>query len=104
MVPDFGIDVTQTGDAAIVRVIGDLDLATAPLLREEIIALVSSGVCTITMDLAHLDFIDSTGLSVLVTSLKHIREHGGDLALRSLNPSALKVVEISGLTEVFAIT
>lgn len=104
MVPDFAIDVTRTGDAAVVRVIGELDLATAPRLREEIVALVSSGVCAVTVDLIRLEFIDSTGLSVLVTTLKHMREHGGDLALRSLNPSTLKVFEISGLTEVFPIS
>jgi anti-sigma B factor antagonist len=104
VVPDFAIDVTRTGDAAVVRVIGELDLATAPRLREEIVALVSSGVSAVTLDLIGLEFIDSTGLSVLVTTLKHMREHGGDLVLRSLNPSTLKVFEIAGLTEVFTIS
>jgi anti-sigma B factor antagonist len=103
VVPDFGIDVTRTGDAAIVSVIGELDLATAPRLREEIDALVESGVCAVTVDLVRLEFIDSTGLSALVMALKDMREHGGDLALRSLSPSTLKVFQIAGLTEVFAI-
>ena len=104
MVPDFGIDVTRTGDAAVVWVIGELDLATAPRLREEIDALVGSGVCAVTVDLARLEFIDSTGLSVLVMALKHMREHGGELALRSLSPRTLKVLQTAGLTEVFAIS
>ena len=41
-----------------VRVIGELDMASAPRLREEIVGLVSRGVCAVTVDLAHLDFID----------------------------------------------
>ena len=56
------------------------------------------------MDLAHLDFIDSTGLAVLVAGLKRLREHGGDMALRSPKPSILRVFEITGLTQVFAIS
>ena len=55
------------------------------------------------MDLGELVFIDSSGLSVLVTGLKRLREAGGDLALRSPNPAAMKVFEITGLTSVFAI-
>lgn len=78
--------------------------ATAPRLREEMDALVGSGVCAVTVDLVLLEFIDSTSLSVLVTSLKRMRQDGGDLALRSLSPSILKVFEIAGLTEVFAIS
>ena len=79
-------------------------MATAPRLREEIVGLVSRGVCAITVDLAHLDFIDSTGLAVLVAGLKRLREHGGDMALRSPKPSTRKVFEITGLTQVFAIS
>ena len=79
-------------------------MATAPRLREEIVGLASRGVCAITVDLAHLDFIDSTGLAVLVAGLKRLREHGGDMALRSPKPSTLKVFEITGLTQVFAIS
>ncbi len=52
-----------------------------------------SGVCAVTVDLVRLEFIDSTGLSVLVTTLKRMREDGGDLALRSLSPSTLKVFD-----------
>ena len=79
-------------------------MASAPRLRDEIGGLVSHGVCAITVDLAHLDFIDSTGLAVVVAGLKRLREHGGDMALGSPKPSTLRVVEITGLTQVFAIS
>ncbi len=54
--------------------------------------------------MSDLMFIDSTGLSVLITGLKRLRQGGGDLALRSPTPSTPKVLEITGLTEVFAIS
>jgi len=101
---DLDVDVTQADAQAVVRLIGDLDLATASRLRTEFIDLVGHGVRTITVDLGGLDFIDSTGLGVLVGGLKRLREHGGDLALRSPSASALKVFEITGLTKLFAIS
>ena len=67
MEADFDINVTQDGARAVVRISGDLDLATAPRLCEEIITLASRGVSAVTVDLAHLDFIDSSGLTALIT-------------------------------------
>jgi anti-sigma B factor antagonist len=53
---------------------------------------------------ADLDFIDSTGLTVLIAAVKRLRELGGDITLRSPSPRTLRVFEITGLTQVFAIT
>jgi len=100
----FGINVLQIDGAAMVCLTGELDIATAPRLREELIWLVNSGVRAVTVDLARLTFIDSTGLSVLVMAMKRFREEGGDLALRSPDPAALRVFEVTGLTKVFAIS
>ena len=83
---------------------GELDIATAPRLREEFQRLAKSGIRAVTVDLARLTFIDSTGLSVLVMAMKRLRHDGGDLALRSPNATALRVFEVTGLTKVFAIT
>lgn len=104
MEADFDINVTQDGARAVVRISGDLDLATAPRLCEEIITLASRGVFAVTVDLAHLDFIDSSGLTALITGLKCLRDNGGDMTLRSPTPTTLKVFEIAGLTQVFAIS
>jgi len=53
-----------------------ISIFTAPRLRTELIELVGRGVRTVTLDLARLDFIDSTGLAVFVSRLKRLREHG----------------------------
>ena len=101
--PGFNLLTARTPDAAVVRVIGELDLATAPQLREVFSDLAALGGLHVTVDLSELAFIDSSGLSVLATGLKRLREGGGDLALRSPNPAAMKTLEITGLTSVFAI-
>ena len=105
-VPDlaFALHTDHDGDAAVVRVVGELDLATAPQLRELLVALVAGGSRHVTLDLADLAFIDSTGLKVFVAGLERLRDCGGDLALRSPSPAALRVFEITGLTTMFALS
>jgi anti-sigma B factor antagonist len=100
----FGINVLQTDGAALVCLSGELDLGTAPQLRDEILWLVKSGVRAVTVDLARLTFIDSTGLSVLVMAMKRLRHNGGDLELRSPNPATQHIFDLTGLTKVFAIS
>jgi len=104
VVRGFGLDVTETDGAAVVQVAGDLDIATAPQLRHELLDLIGRSVRIVTVDLAQIDFIDSTGLAVLISGLKRLREGGGDLTLRSPSRTALRLLEITGLSKVFAIS
>lgn len=97
----FDIVALRSGQAAVVRVRGELDLSTAPLLDKQLVRLADEGVQDVTIDLADLDFIDSSGLSALVAGLKRLREQGGDLELRSLKPRMLRMLEITGVTSVF---
>ena len=87
-----------------VRLLGELDMSTAPQLRDELLRLVSGGATMVTVDLSELAFVDSTGLSVLITGLKRLRQQGGEMALRSPTPGTRRVLEITGLTEVFPIS
>ena len=86
-----------------VRLLGELDMSTAPQLRDELHRLASDGATMVTVDLSELAFVDSTGLSVLITGLKQLRQQGGEMALRSPTPGTRRVLEITGLTEVFSI-
>ncbi|MGH9064756.1 MAG: STAS domain-containing protein [Acidimicrobiales bacterium] len=100
---DLGLEVTQQDGFTVVAVQGEVDVYTAPRLRERLVELVSQGVYRIVVDLEGVDFLDSTGLGVLVGGLKRLRSHDGDLALVCTQPRILKVFEITGLTKVFAI-
>ncbi len=99
----FGVEIALAEHEAVLSLQGELDLDSAPQLRRCVASLVDQGVCQITMDLAELSLLDSTGLTVLVQASKRVRERGGDLALQAPTPGTWRVLEITGLTEVFAI-
>ena len=100
---DLGLDVTERNGIAVLAVRGEVDVYTAPRLREKLVELVSEGKQKIVVDLEGVDFLDSTGLGVLVGGLKRARSHEGDLSLVCTQHRILKVFEITGLTKVFDI-
>lgn len=100
---EFSVEVDESGDDTVVAVRGEVDLYTAPKLRERLEGLVEADERQIVVDLAELDFIDSTGLGVLVGALKRVREYGGDMRLRNASPSTHKILEIAGLTKLFSL-
>ncbi|HZU73318.1 MAG TPA: STAS domain-containing protein [Acidimicrobiales bacterium] len=100
---DLGLDVTERNGFAVLAVRGEVDVYTAPRLRERLVELVSQGHQKVVVDLEGVDFLDSTGLGVLVGGLKRLRSHDGDLTLVCTQRRILKVFEITGLTKVFSI-
>jgi anti-sigma B factor antagonist len=100
----FRISVGDDAGVPTVAVEGEVDVATAPALRDELYRLSEDGTSRVVVDLAGMDFIDSTGLGVFVGALKRARERGGGVELRGLKPSARKVFEITGLDSAFTIT
>ncbi|HEX3899888.1 MAG TPA: STAS domain-containing protein [Mycobacteriales bacterium] len=101
--PDLSVSVRAEGDRTVVAVSGEIDVYTAPKLREHLIDLVSSGQYKLIVDLEAVDFLDSTGLGVLVGGLKRVRTHDGSLDLVCSQDRILKIFRITGLTKVFAI-
>jgi anti-sigma B factor antagonist len=106
-VPDRGrslrIEVANTTSPTTVVLTGEIDILSAGRLRETLMAVCNSGEPRVVVDMTNVTFMDSTGLSALVSSAKRFRSAGGEVALRSPGPSVRKVMEITGLTRVFAI-
>jgi len=101
---ELGLDVDDSHPPyTVLAVKGEVDVYTAPRLREKLVELVSQGKHQIVVNLEGVDFLDSTGLGVLVGGLKRLRSHDGDLTLVCTQHRILKVFEITGLTKVFAI-
>jgi anti-sigma B factor antagonist len=100
---DLRLDVSEQASWSVLAVGGESDVATAPRLREQLISLVNDQRYRIVVDLDGVDFIDSTGLGVLIGALKRVRTHDGDLALVCSEPRILKVFEITGLLSVFSV-
>lgn len=87
----------------VVAASGEIDVATAPELRERLTDLVDAGATRLVVDLEDVDFIDSTGLGVLVGAVRRARGDEGDVRLVCTNPRILKVFQATGLHEVFVI-
>ncbi len=92
-----------TGARTVVQVTGEIDVYTAPLLREELASLIDAEHRELLVDLTGVGFMDSTGLGVLVGALKKVRTLGGDLQLVISSEKVLKVFRITALTQVFTI-
>jgi anti-sigma B factor antagonist len=100
---DLDLKVRKQGDHAVLEVAGEIDVYTAPKLREKLIELVNDGSYHLVVDLEKVDFLDSTGLGVLVGGLKRVRNHDGSLELVCTQDKILKIFRITGLTKVFPI-
>ncbi len=96
-------DEGSHGVRTVVQVGGEIDLYTAAQLREHLVDLVTDGRCHLIFDLEHVEFLDSTGLGVLLGALKRARAHGGSLQLVCSQDRILKVLRVTALNEVFQI-
>jgi anti-sigma B factor antagonist len=85
----------------VLKVTGEVDIETSPVLEEELRSVLDQGVSSVEVDLGEVTFLDSTGLSVLISALKRCRGAGGDLRLRRPQPNVRRVLEITGLTATF---
>jgi anti-sigma B factor antagonist len=98
---DLVVRVEEREGWAVVRASGDLDLTTAPRRREAVVGIGVDGQPRVVLDLQAVDFIDSTGLGVLVGLLKRTRSQGGDLRLVSTRTGLRKILELTALDHAF---
>lgn len=100
---ELSVATRREGARTIISVTGEIDVYTAPTLRDRLNELVADGEYDLVVDMAGVDFLDSTGLGVLVGALKRARSHDGTLQLVCDQEKILKVFRITGLTKVFPI-
>jgi anti-sigma B factor antagonist len=100
---DLSLSENTVDSQVIVEVRGEVDVHSAPQLRDRLTKVIDGGNKSVVVDLTRLAFIDSTGLGALVAALNHAK--GTDAALRVVCSSErlLKLFRITGLHEVFSI-
>ena len=94
---ELQLRVYESDGETVVEISGDVELHSAPRLREELrlICEVENPCCVV--DMSGVPFIDSTGVGVLVGALKRAREHDGNLTIARPQPRVRRVFEITGL-------
>lgn len=100
---EISISRTTAGNVPIVAVTGDVDVYSAPALKDKITELVGAGESTLIVDLGNVAFLDSTGLGALVEARTATTEAGGALPLVCNQERILKLFTITGLDGVFTI-
>ena len=96
--------ISNTELMATVEASGEIDTATSPLLRSCLAECLYHGCTEITVDMSHLEFIDSSGIQVLVWTLKELRANDGRLIIRNPPSMAQRVLAISGITPYLTLT
>ena len=100
---DLTLNTRSEADRTVLQVAGEVDVYTGTALRDRISDLLDAGAHHLIVDLGRVDFIDSTGLGVLVGALNRARELGGSLQLVCAQERVLKLLRITGLDQVFTV-
>lgn len=82
---------------------GEIDVYTSTQLKETIVSTIGEGIKFIVMNLSKVEYLDSTGLGVLIGALKHLREKQGNLIIVSPSMRIMRIFEITGLYKIFSI-
>ncbi len=98
------IDTSSLGEnMSVIALEGEVDVYTAPQLKQQIITMLDSNITNIIVDLTNVEYLDSTALGVLIGGLKRLRERDGSLDLVIPNPRIRRIFEITGLDKIFDI-
>jgi anti-sigma B factor antagonist len=100
---ELDIRTKHDADVCTVTLDGEIDVYTAPVLKEELVSILQGGCTHVILDLEKVGFIDSSGLGVLVSALRRAREKDGTVRIVCTRESILKIFRITGLDKVFPI-
>jgi anti-sigma B factor antagonist len=95
--PGLGLSAQTAGGVTIAELAGELDVASAPVLREQLLSLLRPGSSRLVIDLSGVSFCDASGLAVLVNTARRARLLGGFLRLAAVSPQAGQVLILTGL-------
>jgi anti-sigma B factor antagonist len=99
----FSVSVESGEQYSVVSVVGEIDSATAPELRDGLHEAIAAGPSLLVVDLLQVTFIDSSALGVLIEASKRSETEKQLMRIVVSEPRILKVFKITGLTEIFAI-
>jgi anti-sigma B factor antagonist len=100
---ELSLAVRTVAGRTVLEIGGEIDVYTAPRLRERLIELVAEGADQVVVDLGRVEFLDSTGLGVLAGAHRRLKAANGSLALVCPHERILKIFRITGLDSVFEI-
>ena len=100
---DLDVETSNRDGADVVTLRGEIDVYTAPRLRQALVDLIDAGSRNVVIDMERVDFLDSTGLGVLVEALKRAKGNDAELSIVATQDKILKIFDITGLNKAFTI-
>ncbi len=97
---EFASTVSREADRAIVAIRGELDAATGPSVSATVSALTHDGLAGVVIDLDHVTFVDSSGLSVLLESHRDAADHNMTLTVTNPQPAVQRLLRLTGVDAV----
>ncbi|MEZ0074646.1 STAS domain-containing protein [Planotetraspora sp. GP83] len=91
------------GDVLVMALNGSLDFSNAERLRDDLQAALAPEHGGLVLDMAGLDFCDSTGIRILLVIRKLLQERGGSVTLAGLNARLTRIFRVTGLIHAFAV-
>jgi anti-sigma B factor antagonist len=102
--PQFELTEDTIDDRThVITVTGEIHVSTAPQFSRRLSDAIGQGKTAVVLDLADVTFIDSTGLSVLLSGLRRVTRSGGRMAIVCTNPTVLRLFEVTRLDTTFEI-
>ena len=92
---------TRPGATPVVRICGELDICSAPQLRDELLRAVRRHGPRLTLDLREVTFLDCAGINVLLAARRRVRLEDGWVRICHASPRARRTITLLGLQEVF---
>jgi anti-sigma B factor antagonist len=96
-------DISRRRNAVVVRLVGELDLYNAPIVRDALLAAAADGAPRLVVDLTEVEFVDSTVLGVLVETSARLAQASAQLVLAGPGLEPRRALETSGLARVFTV-
>jgi len=90
-------------DAAVISLVGEVDVANTAQVREAALRLLADGVKRLVVDLSATEYMDSAGLGTLVGLLKRLKESGGTMAIAGPQPRVARLFQITGLNQILTL-
>jgi anti-sigma B factor antagonist len=100
---DLDVESSHRDHASVLSLRGEVDVYTAPRVRQALVDLVDQGARNIVVDMEKVDFLDSTGLGVLVEGLKRVKTRDGNFSVVATQEKITKIFDITGLNKAFAL-
>ncbi|KAF0208886.1 MAG: STAS domain-containing protein [Actinomycetota bacterium] len=100
---DLSITTERDGDVCRISVQGEIDVYTSAALKDAIIGAIEQGCINLIVDIDAVGFIDSSGLGVLVSGLRRVKENSGSMRVVCTKQNVLKIFRITGLDRVFPV-